>query len=229
MRSSYWLLSTALRIVTAPMTHVLFRDFYIADQVRASRRIAVSKWSVAVAQLASLAISIMDFEFFVCYFTTDWQEGTGVCLGCGGGGGGVGRYLTSLSSSPTTASTRGCDHSSPCCRFDRRRRRRRWPHRWRSTGAVAVSAGMTAAAAAAACLGKDVFHLALNVVKNRLIRHLPPRRRSVGRSVDRSVGRLADRSVGRSIDRLVDRSVGWLWLLIVVIAGVIFAAAATCS
>jgi hypothetical protein len=47
-----------LRIWTAPATAILFRDFYLADQ------------------LISLSITLMDMEFFVCYYATDiWDDG----------------------------------------------------------------------------------------------------------------------------------------------------------
>jgi hypothetical protein len=61
-KSDHWLLRTLLRVITTPLTKVTFRDFYLGDQ------------------LSSLSISLMDFEFFVCYYTTDALSGTGTCL-----------------------------------------------------------------------------------------------------------------------------------------------------
>lgn len=62
VRSNFWLLRTIARILAAPfVTPVLFRDFYVADQ------------------LISLSIVLCDLEFAICYFSSDaWTLGT-VC------------------------------------------------------------------------------------------------------------------------------------------------------
>lgn len=83
-RSSHWLLRTLLRIVTTPVTRVFFRDFYLADQVRRAaraRRATHRAERRRVNQLSSLAISLMDFEFFICYYTNDALTATNTCLG----------------------------------------------------------------------------------------------------------------------------------------------------
>ena len=59
VRSQYWMVKTIVRIVTAPWKTVVFRDFFIADQ------------------LCSLVIVLYDLQFVLCFFSYDAWEGTG--------------------------------------------------------------------------------------------------------------------------------------------------------
>lgn len=60
-RSQYWLVRTIGRIVAAPFKPVLFRDFYLADQ------------------LASFVIVLYDLEYTLCFFMYDAWSGTDYC------------------------------------------------------------------------------------------------------------------------------------------------------
>jgi hypothetical protein len=65
-RSSHWLIRTIARIISTPFRRVLFRDFYVGDQ------------------LISLAITLMDFEFIACFYVSDvgpdFNSSRGECL-----------------------------------------------------------------------------------------------------------------------------------------------------
>jgi len=60
-KSKFWLLRTLGRIVAAPWIHVIFRDFYLADQ------------------LNSIVIVLQDMEYTVCFFLSDAWTGQDVC------------------------------------------------------------------------------------------------------------------------------------------------------
>ena len=58
-RSGFWLLRTLGRIVTAPLFKVVFRDFFLADQ------------------LVSITLVLQDIDFTICYFLTCAFRGGG--------------------------------------------------------------------------------------------------------------------------------------------------------
>jgi hypothetical protein len=60
-KSNHWLVRTLVRVITAPLTKVEFRDFFLGDQ------------------LVSLAISLMDLEFLICYYTNDALSNGSYC------------------------------------------------------------------------------------------------------------------------------------------------------
>jgi hypothetical protein len=66
VRSGFWLLRTLGRIVTTPATRIVFRDFYVADQ------------------LISLSIVLADFEYIACFYLSDvnpdFASAKGECL-----------------------------------------------------------------------------------------------------------------------------------------------------
>lgn len=59
VRSGFWLLRTLGRIVTAPLFKVVFRDFFLADQ------------------LVSISLMLQDIDFTICYFATSAFRGGG--------------------------------------------------------------------------------------------------------------------------------------------------------
>jgi hypothetical protein len=59
VRSGFWLVRTMGRIVTAPLNKVVFRDFFMADQ------------------LVSISLVLQDIDFTICYFTTCAFRGGG--------------------------------------------------------------------------------------------------------------------------------------------------------
>lgn len=59
VRSGFWLLRTVGRIVTAPVFKVVFRDFFLADQ------------------LVSISLVLQDIDYTICYFTTCAFRGGG--------------------------------------------------------------------------------------------------------------------------------------------------------
>lgn len=59
VRSGFWLVRTLGRIVTAPLYKVVFRDFFMADQ------------------LVSITLVLQDIDFTICYFTTCAFRGGG--------------------------------------------------------------------------------------------------------------------------------------------------------
>jgi len=61
-RSEWWLVRTLGRLFSAPWQRVLFRDFYLGDQ------------------LQSVVISLQDLEFTLCYFAIDIYTDTSYCI-----------------------------------------------------------------------------------------------------------------------------------------------------
>lgn len=59
VRSGFWLLRTMGRIVTAPVFKVVFRDFFLADQ------------------LVSISLVLQDIDYTICYFATCAFRGGG--------------------------------------------------------------------------------------------------------------------------------------------------------
>lgn len=60
-RTRLWLLKRLFRIFTSPVFDVQFADFFIADQ------------------LNSLTTVLLDISFVLCYYTTYWGQGEGMC------------------------------------------------------------------------------------------------------------------------------------------------------
>jgi hypothetical protein len=58
-RADWWLIRTLVRIICSPFLKVVFRDFYLADQ------------------LTSISIVLYDLEFTLCFFFSDaWTGGS---------------------------------------------------------------------------------------------------------------------------------------------------------
>eukprot|EP01122_Echinamoeba_exundans_P013346 TRINITY_DN581_c0_g1_i1.p1 TRINITY_DN581_c0_g1~~TRINITY_DN581_c0_g1_i1.p1 ORF type:complete len:942 (+),score=153.67 TRINITY_DN581_c0_g1_i1:915-3740(+) len=63
IKSTFWLLRTLCRIVAAPFVPVVFRDFFIGDQI------------------LSMVIALQDLEYVICYYSTDAWTGKSACFG----------------------------------------------------------------------------------------------------------------------------------------------------
>lgn len=62
IKSNFWLLRTLSRIMGAPFIPVVFRDFFIADQI------------------LSMIIALQDLEYVICYYATDAWTGANACF-----------------------------------------------------------------------------------------------------------------------------------------------------
>lgn len=62
IKSNFWLLRTLARIVSAPFLPVVFRDFFLADQI------------------LSMIISLQDLEYVICYYSSDAWSGANRCM-----------------------------------------------------------------------------------------------------------------------------------------------------